>query len=267
MRRQDRPKAFTLIELLVVIAIIALLLSIMMPALGIVKEKAKAVVCQSQVRDWGLAWTLYANDHDGTNLNHESAYFWFYKIAPYFSSSNFADNRGSAEGAMEVLVCPSTKPWSDAGNNSFGWGGYGRADMCWEWRRSADQGDDGSYTQGSYIASNWMMSNTGNANAYENISEAKSDAPILADGGFLRVSPTSEEAETSTELVNLQGDGKGDNLPMSDSIERLLLDRHGMATNVVFADAHAERVDLEDMWSLKWHKSFERVDKLELPSR
>ncbi|HEG42652.1 MAG TPA: type II secretion system protein, partial [Phycisphaerales bacterium] len=58
-------KGFTLIELLVVIAIIALLLSILMPALGIATELAGAVVCAAREKQILLAWTVYSQDNDG----------------------------------------------------------------------------------------------------------------------------------------------------------------------------------------------------------
>ena len=58
-------KGFTLIELLVVIAIIALLLSIIMPALGKVKAGAKKTVCATNIRQNGQAFNLYASDNDG----------------------------------------------------------------------------------------------------------------------------------------------------------------------------------------------------------
>ncbi|AQT67586.1 type II secretion system protein G [Anaerohalosphaera lusitana] len=58
-------KAFTLIELLVVISIIALLLAIMMPALGVVKQKAQGVVCTSRLKNLLIAYRTYTAENDG----------------------------------------------------------------------------------------------------------------------------------------------------------------------------------------------------------
>jgi len=58
--------AFTLIELLVVIAIIALLAALLLAALARARGKATGIQCLSQIRQFGLAWTMYADDHNGT---------------------------------------------------------------------------------------------------------------------------------------------------------------------------------------------------------
>lgn len=98
-------KAFTLIELLVVISIIAMLMSIMMPALGRARENAKSVICRSNLKQIYLGASLWSDDNDGYTV----AAFWsspatspgkeYASLDPYLNSSS--------EQANDCYRCPS----------------------------------------------------------------------------------------------------------------------------------------------------------------
>ncbi len=64
MQKKTQQFAFTLIELLVVIAIIAALIAILIPSLGIAKERARRVVCKNNIHQFTLALNTYAHSND-----------------------------------------------------------------------------------------------------------------------------------------------------------------------------------------------------------
>ncbi len=108
-----RPRtraAFTLIELLVVIAIIAILASMLLPAIAKGKESARRIACVNGLRQLGLAEQLYADDHEGQFTPRQAPY-WPERLLSYYVNSN-------------VLHCPTDVPAHQRSYLINGWNDY-----------------------------------------------------------------------------------------------------------------------------------------------
>jgi prepilin-type N-terminal cleavage/methylation domain-containing protein/prepilin-type processing-associated H-X9-DG protein len=114
-------KAFTLIELLVTLAVIAILASLLLPALAAARGKGRGAQCLSNLQQWGFAFLMYADDNEDylprrgqgiqplTRLDRPDD--WFNALPPYLDLAPYAElmAAGRRPKAREnsVFVCPA----------------------------------------------------------------------------------------------------------------------------------------------------------------
>lgn len=133
-------RGFTLIELLVVVSIIALLVSILMPALGRARQQAQSVLCKTNLRTIGLAEVLYATDNNDylvTTRGDRDGNFGYYWAAQLWAVFNHISIPLSNEirtkpiEKPEWLYCPSEKKLNGASGIDTWKDVYLNTGKCW----------------------------------------------------------------------------------------------------------------------------------------
>lgn len=234
---------FTLIELLVVIAIIAILLSILLPALGKAKEQTKSVVCKANLKQWAVVIELYTGDNNGSfwtgyygfDMPDEE---WMAALKKYYQSP-------------DLRLCPSA-------SKRTGQSIAEARDIAWDLTFEGKYFHAGDY--GSYGANSWVTNIPSGrtvvygglpaADLWRKVTNVKipSNVPVFGDcqlpiGLALDIDPVPPYNG-----AYIWGPGQ---------LGRFCMKRHGTGMNLNCVDGSVQEVrQLKYLWAFKWHRTF-----------
>ncbi len=259
--KSRKKKGFTLIELLVVIAIIALLLSILMPALNAVKEQARTIVCASNLKQWNIIMGFFAADnrdqfpdadHDNGSHKDSDGLWWIMPILPYVENEN-------------ILICAKAKTRQES-VVGFRYIPQEKDDEAWATQQQCNcNGANLEMVWSSYGPNAWLMQPLEDGcnciRRWDNINLAlvppssfwgkmdristPSNVPFYLDSRWVDAWPHDNNVPRATPTTGGSG-----------YMNHFVMTRHGKSVNAVFFDGSGRRIDIKDLWKLKWHKTF-----------
>ena len=214
-------------------SIIALLTGILIPALGKVNRQAKAVICRSNLKQWGLAFSMYACNNQGSTPG---------------SSKEWPDTlKSHYDNEKKLLCCPmATKLVSEGGRHPFA---AFSASRVWASFEEEMEGD----IRGSYGINGWVCNpppeetindlGLSTTNNWRNIDvKGASNIPLVLDSMWIDSYP-----DTTNGPPAIDGDEFGSGPMRSKQIRFSCINRHDRFVNNVFLDLSVRKIGFKEL--------------------
>ncbi len=236
---------FTLIELLVVIAIIALLMSILMPALRKVKEQGKQVKCLGNIKQWNLQAAMFTEGNNGRfwDSDNNTPGYWFLR----YMDEDLKDWK-----LNKTWMCPSgQKPVRMATGEMLQTFNIYNA-----WGIFTDTGRNG--VAGSYAINGYcLIPRSSSTTTYEGGVPVRYGWKTAGEPGSSNTPWWTEALRFDLWPLETMPPAATEFSAWSDNnMARCCINRHQGTVSTGFMDWSARKVGLKELYTLKWHKNY-----------